>query len=220
MSPSPSPRSPGHRSRAGDEVAVVETIKVNLSLPSPVDGRSSSQRRPLELSRARQPGPLRQGLAGRARGRGRRSGAECSDDGGRVHGPGQGPSGSGGPAMSGRARSRSSPAAGSAKSLGAAAREAAFILAEDLRPDTTKIVALSLLVMGDEQAKRGGRRRRGRRHRRLQARVRRQGAGLLRRRQGAQGRGLRRHPAPSRPQARRRLRPQRGRAEAGPSDGR
>jgi uncharacterized metal-binding protein len=46
------------------------------------------------------------------------------------------------------------PCSGIGKSLGAAAREAAFILAEDLRPDTTKIVALSLLVMGDEQAKR------------------------------------------------------------------
>ena len=46
------------------------------------------------------------------------------------------------------------PCSGIGKSLGAAAREAAFILDEDLRPDTTKIVALSLLVMGDEQAKR------------------------------------------------------------------
>jgi uncharacterized metal-binding protein len=46
------------------------------------------------------------------------------------------------------------PCSGIGKSLGAAAREAAFILAEDLRPDTTKIVPLSLLVMGDEQAKR------------------------------------------------------------------
>lgn len=46
------------------------------------------------------------------------------------------------------------PCSGIGKSLGAAAREAAFILAEDLRPEATKIVALSLLVMGDEQAKR------------------------------------------------------------------
>lgn len=45
------------------------------------------------------------------------------------------------------------PCSGIGKSLGAAAREAAFILAEDLRPERTKIVALSLLVMGDEQAK-------------------------------------------------------------------
>ena len=42
---------------------------------------------------------------------------------------------------------------GIGKSLGAAAREAAYILAEDLRPDRTKVVALSLLVMGDEEAR-------------------------------------------------------------------
>jgi uncharacterized metal-binding protein len=43
---------------------------------------------------------------------------------------------------------------GIGKSLGAAAREAAYVLTEDLRPDKSKIVALSLLVMGDEEAKR------------------------------------------------------------------
>lgn len=43
---------------------------------------------------------------------------------------------------------------GIGKSLGAAAREAAYILAEDLRPDASKVVALSLLVMGDEEARR------------------------------------------------------------------
>jgi uncharacterized metal-binding protein len=46
------------------------------------------------------------------------------------------------------------PCSGIGKSLGAAAREAAYILAEDLRPDKTKIVALSLLVLGDEEARR------------------------------------------------------------------
>ncbi len=40
---------------------------------------------------------------------------------------------------------------GIGKSLGAAAREAAFILAEDLRPGASKVVALALLVMGDEE---------------------------------------------------------------------
>ena len=44
------------------------------------------------------------------------------------------------------------PCSGIGKSLGAAAREAAHILAEDLRSDKTKVVALSLLVMGDEEA--------------------------------------------------------------------
>lgn len=43
---------------------------------------------------------------------------------------------------------------GIGKSLGAAAREAAYVLTEDLRPDKTKIVALSLLVMGNEEARR------------------------------------------------------------------
>jgi len=43
---------------------------------------------------------------------------------------------------------------GIGKSLGAAAREAACILTEELRPERAKIVALSLLVMGDEEARR------------------------------------------------------------------
>jgi uncharacterized metal-binding protein len=43
---------------------------------------------------------------------------------------------------------------GIGKSLGAAAREAAHILTEDLRPERTGIVALGLLVMGDEEARR------------------------------------------------------------------
>lgn len=40
---------------------------------------------------------------------------------------------------------------GIGKSLGAAAREAAYVLAEDLRPETAKVVALGLLVLGDEE---------------------------------------------------------------------
>jgi uncharacterized metal-binding protein len=44
------------------------------------------------------------------------------------------------------------PCSGIGKSLGAAAREAAYILTEDLRPDKTKIAALSLLVLGDMEA--------------------------------------------------------------------
>jgi len=46
------------------------------------------------------------------------------------------------------------PCSGIGKSLGAAAREAAYVLAEDLRPDRTKIVALGLLVLGDEETRR------------------------------------------------------------------
>jgi uncharacterized metal-binding protein len=53
------------------------------------------------------------------------------------------------------AASRKVPVAacsGIGKSLGAAAREAAYVLAEDLRADKARVVALSLLVMGDEEA--------------------------------------------------------------------
>ncbi len=46
------------------------------------------------------------------------------------------------------------PCSGIGKSLGAAAREAAYVLAEDLRPETTRVVALGLLVLGDEETRR------------------------------------------------------------------
>ena len=46
------------------------------------------------------------------------------------------------------------PCSGIGKSLGAAAREAAFVLSEDLRPGDAKVVALGLLVLGDEDARR------------------------------------------------------------------
>ncbi len=41
---------------------------------------------------------------------------------------------------------------GIGKALGAAAREAAFVLVEDLRPAEAKVVALALLVLGDDEA--------------------------------------------------------------------
>lgn len=43
---------------------------------------------------------------------------------------------------------------GIGKALGAAAREAAFVLTEDLRPGKTRIVALSWLVLGNNEARR------------------------------------------------------------------
>ncbi|MEN6561531.1 MAG: putative zinc-binding protein [Acidobacteriota bacterium] len=43
---------------------------------------------------------------------------------------------------------------GIGKILGAATREAAYILTEDLRPEKTKVMALGLLVLGDEEARR------------------------------------------------------------------
>ena len=44
------------------------------------------------------------------------------------------------------------PCSGIGKSYGTVAREGAYVVTEDLRPDTTQLVPLSLLVLGDEQA--------------------------------------------------------------------
>ncbi len=45
------------------------------------------------------------------------------------------------------------PCSGIGKTYGSVAREAAYIVTEDLRPTETGLVALSLLVMGDEAAR-------------------------------------------------------------------
>jgi len=45
------------------------------------------------------------------------------------------------------------PCSGIGKSLGTVSREAAYELCDNLRPDGTQLVALSKLVLGDEQAR-------------------------------------------------------------------
>jgi uncharacterized metal-binding protein len=45
------------------------------------------------------------------------------------------------------------PCSGIGKSYGTVSREAAYEVTEDCRPDTTQLVALSLLVLGDEAAR-------------------------------------------------------------------
>ena len=45
------------------------------------------------------------------------------------------------------------PCSGIGKSYGTVAREGAYEVTEDLRPDTTQLVPLSLLVLGDEEAR-------------------------------------------------------------------
>ncbi len=44
------------------------------------------------------------------------------------------------------------PCSGIGKTYGTVSREAAYIVTEDLRPDTTQLVALSKLVLGDDEA--------------------------------------------------------------------
>ena len=45
------------------------------------------------------------------------------------------------------------PCSGIGKSYGTVTREAAYVVAEELRPETTTIVPPSLLVLGDEEAR-------------------------------------------------------------------
>ena len=45
------------------------------------------------------------------------------------------------------------PCSGIGKSLGTVSREAAYELCDNLRPDDTQLVALSKLVLGDEEAR-------------------------------------------------------------------
>jgi len=45
------------------------------------------------------------------------------------------------------------PCSGIGKSFGTVAREAGYDLVEDIRPEQTRLVALSKLVLGDEEAK-------------------------------------------------------------------
>jgi len=45
------------------------------------------------------------------------------------------------------------PCSGIGKTYGSVSREAAYAVTQDLRPASTELVALSLLVLGDEQAR-------------------------------------------------------------------
>jgi uncharacterized metal-binding protein len=45
------------------------------------------------------------------------------------------------------------PCSGIGKAAGSVARDAGYELCDELRPDTTRLVALSKLVLGDEQAR-------------------------------------------------------------------
>ncbi|MBP1693898.1 MAG: hypothetical protein H6Q37_1781 [Chloroflexi bacterium] len=45
------------------------------------------------------------------------------------------------------------PCSGIGKTYGSVSREAAYVVTEDVRPDDTQLVALSMLVLGDESAR-------------------------------------------------------------------
>ena len=45
------------------------------------------------------------------------------------------------------------PCSGIGKTYGSVTREAAYVVTEELRPETTEVIPLSLLVLGDEEAR-------------------------------------------------------------------
>ena len=55
--------------------------------------------------------------------------------------------------MSGSKRVCIVPCSGIGKTYGSVTREAAYVVADELRPDAAQIVPLSLLVLGDEEAR-------------------------------------------------------------------
>ena len=141
----------------GDEVAVIETIKVNISLGSPVSGsRDRSQSGDGNGARSDQPGSLRQGLAGNHRSQrlGGRPGAFagarglfCQNEGGSRRGR----------SKTGMTDNNENikvvivPCSGIGKTYGTVSREAAYVVTEEIRPEETQLVALSMLVLGDER---------------------------------------------------------------------
>ncbi len=146
----------GTRLAFGEEMAVIETIKVNISLGSPVSGEIAEINPAMASSvRDDQPGPLWGGLAG--------------SDGSRRLGSGQlpaigrscllradeGTGGRGDKVMMTPIRPKVVivPCSGIGKTYGSVSREAAYEVVENLRPDDTQLVALSLLVMGDDTSR-------------------------------------------------------------------
>ncbi len=173
----------------GDEIAAIETIKVNISLSAPVTGKLSKSIRPwpaLRKPSTRIPmGPAgwqcwSQRLGGGQGAPAGPAGLFCQDEIG---------SGAGGQKrMTMEKHSRKVvivPCSGIGKTYGTVSREAAYEVTEDLRPQDTQLVALSMLVLGDEVGPLRGLREPGHHHRWLQAGLRQQDGQRKRRHGGA-----------------------------------
>ena len=141
---------------AGDEVATIETIKANVEVLSPVGGTVVEVNPAMEMSpEAINRGPVRRRLARRHRGRRLAGGPrEPARSAGVLRGharPGRRGSEE---AVSGEERKvMVVPCSGIGKTYGTVSREAAYEVTEDSRPEATGLVALSLLVLGDEDAR-------------------------------------------------------------------
>jgi glycine cleavage system H protein len=117
----------------GDEVAVIETIKADISLPSPVAGKVAEVNPAMDIT----PEVINQDPYGE----GWLAVMEAEDwESDRVR-------------LLDPAGYFALPCSGIGKTYGTVSREAAYEVTEDMRPADTQLVALSLLVLGDEDAR-------------------------------------------------------------------
>ena len=135
-------RPVGTKLESGDEFAEIETVKVNVSFPSPVNGNNcGDQSLPRGGGRTDQPGSLRQGLAGGggacrlgarpARLLDAKAYAALVKDQAEAE-------------VSMKEKVLIVPCSGIGKSLGSVAREGAYIVTEDLCPERTQLMPLAL----------------------------------------------------------------------------
>ena len=213
-------RSAGRAVATGDEVALIETIKANVEVISPVSGAIAEVNPALATTpEAINQDPYGAGLAG-----GHRR-LRLADGSRRAARPAGLLRADEGPGRRGSAEAVSPeerkvmvvPCSGIGKTYGTVSREAAYEVTEDSRPGSTELVALSLLVLGDEERARRGQGPSGGDDRRVQARLRRQdGAGERRARRPGH-RGARRVPEEPGAEAAGHRRAERGRASCSPT---
>ena len=141
---------------AGDEFAALETVKVNLSLPLPIAGAIVEVNPALDANpEVVNQNPYEDGwlaviqaaeMGAGSRQPARSIGLPFRD------------------AVAGRAGSQSTmndhqerivvvPCSGIGKTFGSVSREAAYEVCDELRPDATRLLALSKLVLGEDEAR-------------------------------------------------------------------
>ena len=137
--------------QAGEDLANIETVKVDLAVPAPSAARSWRPTMPCGDAGADQPGPLRRGLAGRAEAGPLAGGgsAGCRSLPGRDD-----PAGARGGKQVTKPSRALCRAAASARPTERDARGGLSSSTEELRPEIHAIVPLSLLVLGDERRRR------------------------------------------------------------------
>ena len=146
----------GTKLAAGDQFAEIETIKAMVDLHAPISGTIVEVNAALQCRPGgHQPGTLRSGLAGGDRAERLGCGAvQAARSGGVFRGDAS--AGAGGFEGSMKPAKETVvvvPCSGIGKPFGSVSREAAYDLCEELRPESTRLVALAKLVLGEPGAR-------------------------------------------------------------------